>query len=450
MKTLRISLLFIIGVIFSINSYAQEPKTKKKAKIKIEVIDDNGNKKVVDTTFTIDYDCDYIEILRQIKEQAGFSDEEIAKMKSELKEYAKQMTIDMDVIMDEYFDNENVQKHMMTVSEEMQEGKENLQKALEELKIELESMKMNEKAMEKLEKAMEEFHQVEWAEQTEQLKAQMKDLHKYFNDDENIFVMNAKQAKKSIWIDNDGEKRITINMNVDSDGDSLELREIIIKGDSIDNNQNIWVEKDGERLLIKKIKGGENMVFFGDDADLEEIYEIDGGQLIVKKLKGEAAKGDAIFISNDVHMIKEDGNVRVIRLKSDEGEDTKVIVDVSTDVDRSSHGKMLMISTLDDGEIAKATAKGILDSKAEALELNNFTLNIDDEITTITTAFKEKGKLKITLFDADMNEIWEQKAGKVSGEWSGELPSELLKKSERYFLLFNKGKEAKLLMITIK
>ena len=118
MKTLRISLLFIIGVIFSINSYAQELKTKKKAKVKIEVIDDNGNKKVVDTTFTIDYDCDYIEILRQIKEQAGFSDEEIAKMKSELKEYAKQMTIDMDVIMDEYFDNENVQKHMMAVSED--------------------------------------------------------------------------------------------------------------------------------------------------------------------------------------------------------------------------------------------------------------------------------------------------------------------------------------------
>jgi len=443
------------------HSFAQEVKKENKAKIKMELVDEDGNKKVIDTTFTIEADQDFAEIIRQIKMDAGFSEEELVKMKSEMREHAKEMEVNVELLMED-FDRDKMHEHMIMVREEMQEGKEELQKALEELKVELNGMKMNEEAMKKLEKAMKELHEVEWTEHAKHLEVEMKNLHEHLGDDVDVFFMDGKHIKKNVWVDDDGEKHIVVNVSVDVDGDSLvelsETHNVMFMGDR-DVDQNVWVEKDGDKIIIKKSKGGQNMVFFGDDADLETIHEIDGDhKVIVRKLKGEASKGDAIFISEDAHMIKEfkdeDGNVKVIRykIKSGDGEteDIRVMRDPKLKPKKDFRRTYMMISELGEAEIAKATTKGIYDLKADVLELNDFTFNVDNDITTFGTTFEKKGKLTVTLFDSEMNQIWEQDAGKVKGEWSTELPSELMKDAGKYFLRFNQAKKSKLLLLGIK
>lgn len=459
MKTLRVALFFIFGAIFTLHSFAQEVKTEKKAKIRMEIIDDDGNKKVIDTTFTVHSDHDYTEIMRQIKEDAGFSKKEIAKMKAELKAHAKDVAIDVEVMI-EHFDKEKIHEHMMIVREEMNKGKEELQKALKELKIELKSMKMNEKAMQKLEKAMEELHHVEWAEHAKQFKLEMKELHEHIGEEVNVFIMDGKKIKKNVWIDDD-EKHILVNVSVDGDSVTVsKMHNVVFIGEHMDKDQNIWIEKDGEKIVIKKVSVGGNMVFFGDDADLEKIHEIDGEhRVIIKKLKGEAAKGEAIFISDDAHMVKEfkdkDGNVKVMHFKMKSG--NKEEKEMKFFTVGAKHGrkevkkKMLMISShLSEVELAKAVEKGVYDENSPKLKLKDFTLNVNDEVTTIGTTFEDKGRLKVKLFDAEMNQIWEDSFGRVSGEWSTELPSNLLKETGKYFILFNHGKKVKLILLGLK
>lgn len=63
---------------------------------------------------------------------------------------------------------------------------------------------------------------------------------------------------------------------------------------------------------------------------------------------------------------------------------------------------------------------------------------------------KKKKKLEIKLFDADLNQIWEENAGKVVGEWSTEFPSELLKEKGNYFVLITHGNKSNLLNLMIR
>ncbi len=445
MKTLKIALFIIFGSLITLHSYAQELKKEKKAKIRMEVIDDDGNKKVIDTTFSIDSEKDYKKVIQQMKEQAGYSEKEIALMKSELKEHAKLMTIDLDVMMED-FDKEKMHEHLMIVREKMDVEKEVLKEVLEDLKVELEGMEMNKEAMQKLEKAMKELQQVEWAEHSKLLNDQMKGLHRHFDSDANVFIVDGDHSKKDIWVDKNGEKTIVIKMNIDKD--SLLSKEnfgkIIFIGED-DDEGNVWVDQNGETIQIKKFKKGGNAVFFGDEADLEKIEELDGDhRVIVKKLRGEAAKGNAFFISDDAEMVKEfkdkDGNVKVFRykMKSADGEEKE---------NRKNKYKKvtLSISPANEDEIALATSKGFFKSKAVNLMLNNFTFDIDNEITRLGATFEEKGKLSVQIFDKEMNKLWKKKAGKVQGEWSSEIPAGILKEKGVYFLYFVQGKKAKLL-----
>lgn len=451
MKTLRIALFIIFGTIFTLQSFAQEVKKEKTVKIKMEEKDDSGNKKVIDTTFTAKADQDIDAIIAQIKKDAGFSEKEMAKMKREIKEHSKDIMVDVEVMMDN-MDKESMQKHMMIVREELNGGKEELKKALEELKIEIQSLKMNEKAIQKLEEAMEELKSVDWDEHAKHLKVEMNKLHDYIDEDENITVIYDDQGKKHVWVDNDGEKH-----NVkDIDIDGLELskkHKVMFVGDDNADDENVWVEKEGDKIIIKTVKGGKNTVFFGDEADLEKIHEMDGEhKIIVKKLKGEAAKGEAIFISDDAEVIKEfkdeDGNVKVMRYKMKSGDgNAKEMKMMMHGNSKNIHEKMMMISPAGEKEIAMANKKSILNSEVESLALNNFSLNFDNETTTIGATFEKKGKLNVKLFDAEMNQVWEENAGKVGGEWSTEIPSDVLKETGVFYFLFEQGKKAKLMKL---
>ena len=156
MKTLRIAVFLILGTILTVHAYAQEAKREKKATINLEIIDSNGIKRVIDTSFTIAPGQKYSEIIRQIKENAGFSKEEVSKMKAELKSHMKDINFDIEIIMDND-DKKEIKEQLVIVREEKENDREDLQKALEELQVELEGMNMNEEAMEKLEKAMEKL-----------------------------------------------------------------------------------------------------------------------------------------------------------------------------------------------------------------------------------------------------------------------------------------------------
>jgi len=454
MKTLRIALFFIFGTIFTLHSFAQEVKKEKTAKIKMEVIDDDGSKKVIDTTFAVAADQDIDAIIAQIKKDAGFSEKEMAKMKRELKEHTKDILVDVDIMMDN-IDKESIHKHLKIVHREMNVGKEQLKKALEELKVELESLKMNEKAMQKLEKAMEELKEVDWKEHTKNIKVEMNKLHEHFDKDENITVIYGGHGKNLVWVDDDGEKHIV--KDIDIDGLKLSKKhKVVVLGGYDTDDQNVWVEKDGEKIIIKKKKGGENTVFFGDEADLEKIHEMDGEhKIILKQLKGEAEKGEAVFISDDAHVIKEfkdeDGNVKVMRykMKSGEGEakEMKIIMKGDAKNLKGIHEKMVMISPAGEKEIAMASEKGIFNAKAKELKLQNFSLNIDNEITTIGATFEKKGQLLLQIYDKKMNKLWEKNAGRVGGEWSAQIPADVLKESGVYYFLFEQGKKAKLMKL---
>ncbi|MDA3905941.1 MAG: hypothetical protein PF484_07685 [Bacteroidales bacterium] len=461
MKTLKITLFFIIGIFFTLNSFAQDVKKEKTAKIRMEVIDEDGNKKVIDSTFKIDDTKDYKAVLKQIKENVGFNEEEIALMKNELKSHAKELAIDVEVMMDD-IDKDKLHEHLMIAREKMNCGKEDVQKAMEELKAELASMKMNEVAMEKLEKAMEKLKAVKWDEHAKKLKVEMKNLHEHFDNDKNVFFIDSDHGKKHVWIDDDGENHIVIDLDIDIDGDSLELSKmhnLMYVGDHDADNQNVWVEKDGEKIIIKKVEGGENTIFFGDEADLEKIHELDGDHnILVKKLKGEAAKGDAIFISDDADVIKEfkdeDGNVKVMRYKmksgAGEAKEMKVMRNPHAMHKKEIKEIMMMISPAGDKGISLANTKGILDTNATILELNEFNFNIDNETTSLGATFQKKGKLVVQIFDKEMNQLWKEKAGKVIGEWSTEIPSDVLKDTGIYYFLFEQGKKAKLMKMVIK
>lgn len=438
MKTLRIALFLILGSIVTLHSYAQEAKKEKKAIVKLEIVDSDGIKRVIDTSFTIAPDQEYAEIIRQLKEAAGFSKEEISKMKAELKSNMKDIKYNIDIVMDDD-DRERLEEHMIIAREEMMNGKENLQKALEELQVELEGMKMNEEAMKKLEKAMEELHQFEMQEHTRHFDV----LRENRDEDMDVFIMDGKHMKKTVWLNEDGEKEIHIETIINQKGDSVSWtsdkgEKLVLITEDIIGDDNTWTAKDGKKM--KHSKG--NTVFFGNDEDIEMIEEGDGEhKIIIRKIKGEAAKGDAMFISDDAHMVKEfkdeDGNVRVMRFESKPGALEEI------------HETSVMITKADEESLAKAVEKGILKANTAELMLNNFTIDVDNETISFGTTFEEKGKLDVKIFDLDMNQVWEKSFGKVSGEWSTVLPSDVVKEEGKYYMLFKQGKKVKLLLLDL-
>lgn len=412
MKTLRIALFFILVIMMTFHSFAQDVKKEKKAILNLEIVDANGNKHVIDTTFTIAPDQKYSEIIEKIKEKAGFSKEEIAAMKSEFQANAKQMKMDIQVLM-EGMHKDTMHDHMMMVREKMNEGKEDLKQALEELKVELGKIDMNKEAMQKLENAMRKLKEIDWRAK----ENQMDNLNDYFDKDVNVFFI---------------------------DSDSL--------------HHQVWINKDDKNIKYKKFQKDGNVIFFGDEADLEKIEAFDdGGQrVIIKKLRGEADKGNAIFITDDKQVIKEfkdqDGNVKEMRykIKSGDGNDNEIEVFMVAKGNHSKeYHKKMMISPANAEEMEFATTKQLINPKAKALVLNEFTLNMDNEITTVGAVFDKKGKLMLQIFDNEMNKLWEKDAGKVKGEWSTEIPSDVLKEKGTYFFNFTQGKKAKLLKMVI-
>jgi hypothetical protein len=417
MKTLRIILFFVLGTIFTLHSFAQEIKKDKIAKVKMEVVDNEGNKKVIDTSFTVLPDQNYKEIIKQIKEKAGFTAEQMAEMKADLDVDFKKIRIEMDEKM-KNFNKDSMHKQMMIIKENMHSGSENLKKALEDLKLELEAINANAEVMKKLEKAMQEFKNNQWPMHKELINLKMDEMHKYL--DKNIKVM-------------------------------------IFDGD--EDNTLEWNDKDGKKVIVKKLDGGKNTIFFGEDVEIEKFEKADGEhRIIVKNLPKEAAKGEAIFISSDPHTVKheidKDGNVKVMQytMKSNHGNDQEIELIVNTDgkTKKESINKFVMVSPANEKDIENAIAKGIYDGKAESLNQTKFSIEINDETTTLGASFEEKGKLIVQLFDSGMNQIWEKNEGKISGEWSVVIPGNLIKEKGKYFILFNFNKKLKLQKLVIK
>lgn len=457
MKTLRIALFFILGAIFTLHSFAQEVKKEKKAKFKMEVIDEEGNKKIIDTSFTISSDQDYAEIIRQIKKEAGYSSDEIIKMQQELEMHTKELAFEHQESM-AHFDKDSMHKHMMIIRDKMFDKKGDLKKNLQELKVELEGLKMNEKAMEKLEKVMKNLQEVDWKDHTRLMDVQMDKSHKNTDKNFKVFVTESDDSDKQIWVDDNCHKRIIIKTYVEIEGDSLKFMDednVIILG--ADGAKNSWFEKDGNKIIVRKMKKDGNEIFFGDEDDLKNIEEIKGDQkLIVKKLRDEAAKGEAVFISGDTHVVKdfidEEGNVKVMRykMKNSDSDSGEMEIIVSMDDENNPSEKVFMISSANDKEMAKATEKGILKVGAESLELNTIRLEVEDEQISIGTTFEQKGKVDVKVLDKNMNQVWEKNAGKVSGDWSIEIPAEVLKESGKYFIFFNQDKKSKMFSLIKK
>lgn len=436
MKTLRIALLILLGSFFTFQSYAQEVKKESKAKFRMEVIDADGNKKIVDTTFTVSEDEDLAQNLKELHRQLGIPNEEFAALKEEFKALALHFNKG-----DFMFDKDSLNKKIFIVQERMESGREKMEQALLELSEEIKSLEMNEMAMKKFEKAMQEFHKMDWEAHARHLKENMPNIQFFKEENVDVFNKDGKDWVKQVWVDDDGNKKITIRAEVDMDKDSL-LGEY---------------KKDSKHHLMKYKHNG-NVLFFGDDDDLEVIEKGDGDQrVIIRKIRGEADKGDAQFFSDDAHVVKEfkdkDGRVKVIEYTTtiDDNDTKDLNVWVNADGKRHflSDERKYALTSATKSDIDKAQLKAVLNSKNELTELSNLSIDIDNDIVSVGTQFDKKKKLDIQLFDADFNPLWESKEGKVVGEWSATLPADKLKENGTYFVLINHGNKSHLLNLLI-
>ncbi|HAG15353.1 MAG TPA: hypothetical protein DCG69_02355 [Bacteroidales bacterium] len=396
MKSLKNVLFIIVGTLITLYSYAQELKEEKKVRLKIEVVDEQGNKKIVDTAFVVQPGMDVSKIVNEIKQKSGANAKEIAALKTSFEMEAKHLQVNGKDCSHEEILNEN-RNQIFVFSDDHFAGTEELKKALEDLKIEISGMKMNVEAMRKLEKAMSELNDLD-------LKGNSEKMKKFHIEHHNPLMM--------------------INENVDS------LR-----------------------------KG--NTFFFGTDEDLKIIEGIDGEKkIIIKRIPKEAMKGGAIFISDNATEIKEfhdeNGNVKVIRYEIKKEENDGKNIEIFLDVDDKTDGKKEIIkhiyvtnSSLEK-ETEKAKEKGLIAKDSEPLNLKMFNVNSTDEKTTVGTHFENKGKVSVQVLDKEMNKIWEKNAGKISGEYSVEIPSEIIKSTETYYLLFTQDNKSKLFKITGK
>lgn len=451
MKTTTVILSLMFASLISFPLKAQE-KQEGHAKFKMEIIDENGNKHAIDTSFNIAPNQDYAEIVAKIKKKMGFSDEQIENMKAEMRERFGDFDFDMD-FDGHHFTSDSLHKYRVEIQDNALLGKEKLEKAMEELKEELESLKMNEEALKKWNEAMEEFRDIDWENRFRQLGEQMRTMNSYFDQDENIFFLDGNKMKKNIWVDDDGDKHIEISMDLDS----------LSKKDSIlvlkdNDNQNVWVSKDGDKIIVKSSSNGDkDKAFFGDEEDIEEIHGTDGGQhLIIKKRNGEPAKGDVVFIT-DEDQIKEfndkDGKHKRIQytIKSDDGKNKKVkmIVEVQKVKDGDSEEKMIKLNSLSENELAKAVQQGVVEAKSKDLDLENFSIQSEEDNVSLETYFKGSLKLKFELLDSNFKSLWKKDAGKVGGNWSVNLPKDKIKENGTYYLLFKSPRKAKLMRLEL-
>lgn len=432
MKTLHMALaLFTGSLLLTTSAYAQEPKKESnQVTIKMQVEDDDGNIKKIDTTFTVKPGDDIAEIVRGIKQKSGIKlgDMEAYKAFEKLKFYHGKHDIYMPLIAD------SIKERMFVLQQQFGDVNSDLRKALEELKVELENVEINEEAMQKLDKAMQALdnNQLLPPPPPEIL---FKDLKNPFSANVNVIVLDDNGDTLKTWGDGREKKiKVTIHTN-DSDTLRLENNEDIVV---VASDAPVWYAKDGKKQIRKEVLVNGNTVFFGDEEDLKMLPPPPPGaeqRVIVKRLPAEYAKGETIFISDDMHMVKEftdkDGKTHVYKY-----------------YERGSKGEkgnaFIMMSSANEKELASAAEKGIYDDKSKVLSAEEITMKVEGGEAHIQAYFKDKGKLSVTLFDEEMNEIWSEDYGKVTGAWSTTLPSVVKEKLGTYFLRFNHGKQTKL------
>lgn len=390
MKSLKNVLFMIVGTLITLYSFAQELKEEKKVRLKIEVVDEQGNKKIVDTAFIVQPGMDVSKIVNEIKQKSGANAKENATLKTSFEMEAKHLQVNGKDCSHEELLNEN-RKQVFVFSNDHFAGTEELKKALEDLKTEIAGMKMNTEAMRKLEKAMSELNDLDLNGNSEKMK-------KFHIEHHNPLMM--------------------INENVDS------LR-----------------------------KG--NTFFFGTDEDLKIIEGNDGEKkIIIKQIPKEAMKGGAIFMSDDATEIKEfhdeNGNVKIIRYEVKKNENDQQNIEVVMGVDADSKDKKEIVKSINvttssmEKEMEKAKDKGLIAKDSEPLNLKMFNVNSTEEKTTVGIHFENKGKVSLQVLDKEMNKMWEKNGGKISGDWSVTIPSEILKPAGMYYLLFTQDNKSKL------
>ncbi len=402
----------------SLISFPLKAQEKKEghAKIKMEIIDENGNERSIDTSFSIASNQDYAEVVAKIKKKMGFNEAQIENMKEEMRERFKDFDFDMD-FDGHHFRSDSLHKYRIEMQENTLLGKEKLEKAMEELKGELEGLKMNEEALKKWNEAMEEFRNIDWNNSFRQLGENMNALKSYLDQDENVFFVDGKGMKKNIWIDEDGDKHIEISMDIDSlsKKDSL----LVLKDN---DNQNVWVSQDGDRIIVKSSSNGDkNTVFFGDDDDNVKAFNEQDGQH--KRIQ--------------------------YTMKSDDGKSKKVkmIVEIQKVKDGVTKEEIIKLNSLSENEMAKAVQLGVIDAKSKALTLENFSIQSDEDGVRLETYFKGSLKLKFELLDSNFKSLWKKDEGKVGGNWSVILPKDKINENGTYYLLFKSPRKAKLMRL---
>jgi hypothetical protein len=396
MKTFKKVMFIIVGTLITLYSFAQQLKEEKKVKIRMEVIDNQGNEKIIDTTFVAEPSTDISKIVKEIKEKSGLSKDNFAEAKSEMELDSKYVFIDKNELF-KNFNPDSLHQQIMILHKNRFAENSKLQEAFDDLRSEIERMKMNEEALNKLEKAMEELHRIN-----------------RFGNDESM----------------DMEKMFSTHPNMPK----------------------IWINKEGDSL---KMNMEANTFFFGTDEDIKIIEGIGGDKnIIIKKIPKEAMKGGAVFMSDDATEIKEfhdeNGNVKIIRYEVKKNESDQQNIEVVMGVDADSKDKKEIVKSINvttssmEKEMEKAKDKGLIAKDSEPLNLKMFNVNSTEEKTTVGTHFENKGKVNLQVLDKEMNKIWEKNGGKISGDWSVTIPSEILKPAGMYYLLFTQDNKSKL------
>jgi len=270
---------------------------------------------------------------------------------------------------------------------ELSEKKAEMEQAFKDLQKELEGLEIEKEARERIEQAMETLENVDWKSHAISLESALITAHN------EAFGAGDQDLVKVII----------------EDGDTTEIHTKVIMLDgkcrSLDDEElNVWVSDEDEGKIIIKTTGG-------GDAEEKVIFINDG----------------------DIH--HKVGSQKVMLM--------------TTDDDLGDNTRMFMIRSAEDEGIAKARAAGFKIDAKDRLEITNINVEIENDEIEIALKTSEKGKMKVTILNADFKKIKQIKAEEEDENYEFSLNFDELKKGDSgaKYMLIEQNKKMELMKL---
>ncbi len=429
MKNLKILfLVLLIGVVAPVMSYGQEKEKEKEKEVKIKVVKEkDGEKTVLDTTFSINID----EMI------SGEDLQEVMKVMEELG------MEDIDIEID------------------------NLDKMLQEMEVEVKEIELEGGGQEKV-VVLKKHAGSGDVEETVHLMmldpdslANGKVMKMTVGEDSYSYVISGDDEHDLKF--GDGEHKVLMFM--DEDGKKTE---VIVGGDDLEwtaaNHDKVEIVEDenGKKVIVEKKDGTRKEYNLPDEkgtyviGEDGEIKKIDDDVVWVDEKKGEKRITVHVDDDNETLIIQEaDGSVGVKEVKTDynvivrtgeieEGEHD-VFVEVIEKVEGAKTVRIkskIIVKPVGEKDAKDLEKKGVdLDpEEGESLEIERMTFhpNPSDGKFTLEFSTPSEGAALINIYDVNGKKVYEENIDPFDGHYKNEIDISSEEKGV-YFLKINQG-----------